>query len=116
MTTIGTDNPSVDQVLRILNDAMREGAKLTIAAGGLTVLETKYRGAFEKRLTREGVWALEGENVRNAAYQVGVIAAAIASLERKNEVTREMVKAATVIAETHCAIGFEEGRWCRSDD
>jgi hypothetical protein len=116
VTVISTDNPPVEEVLRILNAEMRKGATRPIAAGGLTVLETKYRSAFEKRLSEKGTWAREGENVKNAARQVGIIACAIASLENKSEVTREMVKVATVIAEEHCAIGYEEGRWCRSDD
>jgi hypothetical protein len=109
------DNPSVAEVFRILVDEMRAGSTRPIAAGGLGVLEALYHAAFEQRLKMRGVWAREGENVRNAARQVGIIASAIASLENKAEITREMVRSAAAIAEEHCTIGYEEGRWCRSD-
>ena len=113
MATSLTVNPSVDDVIRILMDEMQRGSALPVSEDGRQFLTT-YRDSFELRLQDPANWPREGGAVRHAARQLGVIASAIAALERKVEVTRQMVDHAARVVEAHCAIGVEPGfgRWC----
>lgn len=107
------NSPSVDDVIRILIDEMQRGSPLPISEDGQQFLET-YRKSFEQRLQDPTKWPREGGAVRHAARQLGVIASAIAALEREVEVTRPMVDHAARVVEAHCAIGVEPGlgQWC----
>lgn len=115
-TSSNVNSPSVDDVIRILMDEMQIGSALPISEDGRQFLRT-YRKSFERRLRDPEGWPREGGAVRHAARQLGVIASAIAALERKVEVTREMVDHAARVVEAHCAIGLDpsEGRWCGRD-
>jgi hypothetical protein len=108
-----TTNPTVDVVIALLVEEMEKGSRLHMVGEALTILNDWYRTAFQERLGIEGTWHREGTTVRNAAHQLGIIAASIASLHQRREVGRPEVEAAARVVEQHCAIGFEEGRWCR---
>jgi hypothetical protein len=110
------NSPSVDDVIQILIDEMQRGSALPVSDDGLQFLTT-YRKSFEQRLQDPTNWPREGGAVRHAARQLGVIASAIAALEREVEVTRQMIDHAAYVVEAHCAIGVEPpfGRWCSRD-
>jgi hypothetical protein len=114
--SLSVNTPSVDDVLRILMDEMQRGSALPISEDGRQFITT-YRKSFEQRLEDPANWPREGGAVRHAARQLGVIASAIAALERKVEVTRLMVDHAAHVVEQHCAIGLDPGfgRWCSRD-
>lgn len=105
-------NPSVDAVLQILTDEMRAGSPLPISAPGLRVIRA-YRKSFENRLADQTSWQREGQAVRRAARQLGVISSAIAALRRQTEVSEDVVRAAATVVESNCSIGDQGfGRWC----
>jgi hypothetical protein len=107
-----TANPSVDAVLRMLTDEMRAGSPLPISEPGLRVIRA-YQKSFEHRLADPTSWQREGNAVRQAARQLGVISSAIAALRRQTEVSEEVVRAAATVVESNCAIGTQGfGRWC----
>jgi hypothetical protein len=111
-TSATVNNLSVNDVIQILIDEMRRGSTLPVSEEGQQFLTT-YRDAFERRLADPEKWPREGGAVRHAARQLGVIASAIAALERKVEVTGQMVDEAARVVEAHCAIGMTgQGRWC----
>jgi hypothetical protein len=115
MAAQSTSNPSVEEVIGILTKQMEAGA----ATGGMRLNDEArtylnvYRNSIKQRLTE---WQAEGERVRNAARQLGVIAAAIASLHRENNVTDSHLSAASDVVEKHCLVGYvPEGQWCNRD-
>jgi hypothetical protein len=97
---------------------IQAGSSFPIDADSRTLITTVYRGSFERRLGKAGVWAAEGGTVLNAARQVGVIASAIAALQFQPEprtVKQWMVDKAAQLVEEYCAVGVEEGQWCKRD-
>ena len=112
-TSQNVNSPSVDDVIQILIGEMQTGSRLPVSEDGRQFLTT-YRKSFEQRLQDPANWPREGGAVRHAARQLGVIASAIAALERKVEVTAAMLDHAARVVEAHCAIGVEPGfgRWC----
>jgi hypothetical protein len=105
-------NPSVDEVLQQVKEGIQQGASLPLDANALDDVEPRYRDSFQARLTIPDSWSRDGANVLNAARQLGVIATAVASLNRKDVIQRSAVITAADIVRTQCHIGFQEGQWC----
>lgn len=110
-----SQSPSVDDVIKTLTRRMEAGAAKAgkrINAKGRAYLEV-YRKSIERRLDK---WQEEGARVQKAAFQLGVIGGAIASLYSKRTVTESHLEAAAELVERHCAVGVRgngpRGRWC----
>lgn len=115
MVARNSEGPSVDDVIKTLTRQMQAGAARggkRINVKGRTYLEV-YRKSIERRLDK---WQKEGARVRKAAFQLGVIGGAIASLYSKRTVTESHLEAAAEVVERHCAVGVvgngRRGRWC----
>jgi hypothetical protein len=115
MVATNSENPSVDEVIKTLTRRMEAGAarggkRINVKARGY--LEV-YRKSIEQRLDK---WKKEGARVRKAAFQLGVIGGAIASLHSKRTVTESHLEAAAELVERHCLVGLPgngpRGRWC----
>jgi hypothetical protein len=116
MADRGSENPSVDEALGAVLQAMQSGSTFPLDEDSRQLIPSLYRGSFERRLQLEGVWADEKNAVLNAARQVGVIASAIATLQFQRDprlVRRWMVDAAAALVEQYCGVGEEEGQWCK---
>jgi hypothetical protein len=105
-------NPTVEEVMIQLVQQMIAGSALPIEQDATSILDDRFHDSFQERLNTAGSWARDGQNVLNAARQVGVIATAIASIQRKTKVTREILDAATDVVQDQCHLGFHEGQWC----
>jgi hypothetical protein len=106
-------DPTVDEVFAQVRTAIETGlAGVPATTGAMEVVPTRYRASFEKRLQTPGAWDRDRVNVLNAAKQLGIIAAAIASLRQETEVTQDVMETAAETVQEECSIGFKEGKWC----
>jgi hypothetical protein len=118
MADRGKANPSVDEALALVLKEMQAGSAFPLDEDSRQFIPSLYRSSFAQRLETPAVWADEGENVLNAARQVGAIAGALATLQFQPEprmVRQWMVDEAAKLVERYCSIGVEEGQWCRRD-
>jgi hypothetical protein len=111
-STAPPPNPPIEEVIRLISQAIKEGCTLTIDDGVVELVPTMFRQRFVARLAIPGSWAREGDNVLNAGRQLGAIAAAISRLHREPRVPMFAMRDAIKIVQKHCEIGFESGQWC----
>jgi len=105
-------NPSVDDALKQVRDAIIGGATLPFGDDALLVVPERVRPSFEERLRTPGTWARASRNVLAASRQVGIIATAIATLRHETVISRDVMDVATTVVQSECRIDMQEGRWC----
>ena len=108
-------NPNVEEVLNEVAAAIAHGSDLPIDGGAIDRFKNRYRKSFTDRLADPSdpdSWSRARKNVLNAAAQHGVVAAAIARLNRANHVEWISLKKASNVVENECHITFRQGAWC----
>jgi hypothetical protein len=106
------NNPTVDEVFTLVSAQIVKGSQLPLTEKAQAVVPKRFRNSFEERLKTQGTWARDQRNVLNAARQLGVVAAAIASLRQQQIVEQDVMETATEIVQQECKIGFTQGIWC----
>ena len=108
-------NPSVEDVLDEVVAAIEKGCDLPIHGNATQRFKDRYRKAFNDRLVDPSDpdgWHRDRANVLAAAEQHGILAAAIARLNKSTEVEWVILKKASNIVENECHITFKQGAWC----
>ena len=108
-------NPTTAEVVQILTDEMIAGADpLPLDANATTIIADRFTNSIGNQLgLANDIWDKQGDKVRNAARQVGIIAKALASINNKTSVTRDAVQKASGMVQVECTINFGEGSWCQ---
>ena len=108
-------NPNVEEVLNEVAAAIEQGADLPIDGEAMDRFKSRYRKSFTDRLVDPSdpdSWRRSRKNVLNAARQNGVLATAIARLNKATRVEWVMLKKASNIVENECHITYRQGAWC----
>jgi hypothetical protein len=108
-------NPNVEEVLNEVAAAIVQGSDLPIDDGALDRFKNRYRKSFTDRLvdpSNPDAWFRARKNVLAAAEQHGVVAAAIARLNRASRIEWIMLKKASNVVENECHITYRQGAWC----
>ncbi len=106
------ENPTVDEALSQVWEAIKSGATLPFSDDALPVVPDRVRPSFEERLKVAGAWTRASRNVLAASRQLGIIATAIATLRRETVINRDVMENATTLVQGECRIDEREGRWC----
>jgi len=108
--------PTVDEVIAMLVDDVQQGCRpRRIPRESAARVIERYRASIQRRLDG-GHWDSDQERLRNAARQLGVLAGALTSLRRKEDVPDPQLEAAAVLTEENCVPPLTEGQWCKRDD
>jgi hypothetical protein len=108
-------NPNVEEVLNEVAAAIEHASDLPIDGAAIDRYKNRYRKSFTDRLldpADPNSWRHARKNVLNAAAQSGILAAAIARLNRVNRVEWIALKKASNIVENECHINYQQGAWC----
>jgi len=108
-------NPNVEEVLNEVAAAIEHACDLPIDDGAIDRFKSRYRKSFTDRLVDPSdpdSWSRARTNVLNAATQQGIVAAAIARLNRSTHVEWIALKKASNVVENECHITYRQGAWC----
>src|SRR5687768_10802615 len=105
-------NPTVEEALTVVNETAIDACPLPFTDAARQVIPDRFRVPFGQRLATPNIWRRDRHNVLNAAKQLGVVAAAVASLRQKEAVDVEHINTAAALVVEQCELGFKEGIWC----
>ena|SRR5688572_1514164 len=111
-------NPTVDEAFALCFKKMdAAAASVFVHPEGHAALKERYYKSFKARLDEPDSWQTDGPNVLRAAYEIGVIAQAIANLHGSPVATAHMALRAGQVIEDECTLLFRaRGRWCTASE